>query len=51
MKNLTFLFFCELFLPAWIRIRIHFPNADPYPDPADQINANPDPKHFFIQQQ
>jgi hypothetical protein len=41
MKILSFfLFFFLTFLPSWIRIR----NLYADPDPAAQINADPDPK-------
>jgi hypothetical protein len=39
MKILDFFYFCGSFLPSWIRIRNL--NADPDPDQATQINADP----------
>jgi hypothetical protein len=38
LQNLNIPHFCGSFWPSWIRIRS--PNADP--DPADQMNADPD---------
>ncbi len=38
-KFFTYFYFCGSFLPSWNRIRIL--NADPDPDPATQINADP----------
>jgi hypothetical protein len=36
-----FFYFCGSFLPSWIRIRIRNLSADPDPDLATQINADP----------
>jgi hypothetical protein len=45
MKILSFFYFLGSFLPSWSRIRIRNLYADP--DPAAQINADPDPKPWI----
>jgi hypothetical protein len=44
MKILYFFLFLWVFLPSWIRIR----NLSADPDPATQINADPDPEPWFL---
>ncbi len=45
LQNMNFFYFCESFLPSWIRIRILIPNTDP--GPLARLNTDPDPKPCF----